>query len=91
MKRSKDTAEAIALAWQAVHPLPPTPEQVLLDERRQPCTNCNSTGKAQDTFDKMCDKCTPVHCCRCGVMVGLTQVGSYSLCRSHLAEEREES
>jgi len=66
-------------------------ESLLLSTRRIPCAHCNSTGKAQDTFDKLCDKCTPVHCCRCAVMVGLTNVGTYSLCRAHLAEERQES
>ena len=66
-------------------------EQILLDNRSKPCPHCNSTGKADDTFDKMCDKCTPPHCCRCGTMVGLEQVGSFSLCRTHLAEERWES
>ena len=47
-------------------------EQALLGARNKPCTHCDSTGKAQDTFDKMCDKCTPAHCCMCGVMVGRT-------------------
>ena len=66
-------------------------EQVLLTNRSKPCAHCDSTGKSEDTFDKMCPRCTPAHCCRCGIMVGLTHIGSYSLCRAHLAEERRES
>ena len=66
-------------------------ESVLLDSRSKPCIHCNSTGKSQDTFDKMCDKCTPQHCAMCGAMVGLTNIGSFNLCRKHLADERRES
>ena len=71
-------------------------EQLLLDARTQPCDHCNSTGKAQDTFDKMCDKCTPTHCIACLSTDGLTEcratyLNTFHLCRKHLAEERRES
>ena len=71
-------------------------EQALLGARNKPCTHCDSTGKARDTFDKMCDKCTPVHCVRCGRTNGLTEcratyLNTFHLCRKHLAEERRES
>ena len=66
-------------------------EQLLLDARTQPCDHCDSSGKAQNTFDKMCSHCTPFHCSMCARTDGLTQIGSFSLCRKHLAEERRES
>ena len=66
-------------------------EQLLLDARTQPCDHCDSSGKTQDTFDKMCEHCTPAHCAMGARTDGLSQIGSFSLCQEHLTEERRES
>lgn len=71
-------------------------EAVLLDNRSKPCAHCDSTGKAADTFDKLCPECTPIHCVRCGSTKRLTEcratyLSTYQLCPVCLADERQQS